>query len=127
MWQKYFEKLGSDGFTIVAIAMDVEGVEPAKRYYEKYGVKFHALVDPNYATRFGYVPWTFFVDEHGVVQDSKDWQSRIKPKDQLKPVTPAVRAKFTSAKDRLQADAIAELARKHQALATDLSVAAVSA
>lgn len=123
MWQKRFEKLKSEGFTIVAIAMDVEGVEVAKRYYQKYGVEFHALVDPNYATRFGYVPWTFFVDEHGVVQPLNGWEQRIEPATKLKPVTDKVRAKFTDPAARLSPAAINQLVKKHEADPKQLGVA----
>ena len=78
MWQKKFQQYGDDSFTIVGLALDVEGVEPAKRYYEKFGVTFPSLVDPNYATRFGAVPKTFFVDELGVVQSARSWERRLK-------------------------------------------------
>lgn len=124
MWQKHFEKYGSDSFTVVAIAMDVEGVDPAKRYYEKHGVTFHALVDPNYATRFAYVPWTFFVDEHGVVQNNRNWQSKIKNRSQLKQVTPDIRRKFAPPADRLSAGAISLLVKRLEKAPADVAAAA---
>ena len=63
MWQQLFEKYGSEEFTVVGLALDAEGIAPAKLYYEKFGVTFPSLVDPDYATGFGAVPKTFFVDE----------------------------------------------------------------
>ncbi len=104
--------------------MDAEGVAPAKKYYEKHGVTFPSLVDPNFATGFGYVPWTFFVDEHGVVRaKGKDWKQLIKPVEELKPVTPAILAQWSDSKPRLSAKAIAALEQKQQASPTDLDLA----
>lgn len=103
--------------------MDVEGVEPARRYYEKHGVTFHALVDPNYATRFEFVPWTFFIDEHGNVMQLKGWEKQILPADQLRPVTDDVRAKFTDPKARLNPASIAQIVRRHEADPKNLGVA----
>lgn len=69
MWQKKFEQYRRMGFNVVGIALDAEGIAPAKLYYERFGVTFPALVDPNYVTGFGAVPKTFLVDEHGVVRE----------------------------------------------------------
>ncbi|MEM7013188.1 MAG: TlpA disulfide reductase family protein [Verrucomicrobiota bacterium] len=124
MWQKRFEELKSEGFTIVGIAMEAEGIEPAKMYYEKHGVTFPALVDPNFETGFGYVPWTFFVDEHGVVRAKGDiWKSLIKPDDELKPVTPEVLTKWSDSESRFKPEAIAELRKTQQENPDDLSAA----
>ncbi|HRX81162.1 MAG TPA: TlpA disulfide reductase family protein, partial [Pirellulaceae bacterium] len=87
VWQAAFEKYGSDEFTIVGLALDAEGVAPAKLYYEKFGVTFPALVDPDYATQFGAVPKTFFVDEQGVVLELKDWEGQLARLGPLRPVT----------------------------------------
>ena len=94
--------------------MDAEGIAPAKLYYEKFGVTFPALVDPNYATGFGAVPKTFFVDEHGVVQELQDWEQRLKPADQLKPVTPKISAQWTKPGHRLDPALVANLVSRHQ-------------
>jgi len=103
--------------------LDVEGAAAAKRYYEKAGVKFHALVDPNYATGFGYVPFTFFINEYGVVQETRGWEARIKPKDDLRPVTAAIRAKWTAPGVRLRDAAVATLVAKQKNSPKDLAVA----
>ena len=50
VWQKDFMAIGGGMFTVVGIALDAEGIAPAKRYYQKHRVTFPALVDPNYST-----------------------------------------------------------------------------
>ena len=111
------------GFTVVGIALDAEGIAPAKLYYEKFGVTFPALVDPNYATGFQAVPKTFFVNEHGVVQPLEDWEQHLRPSDQLDPVSEAVRRQWTDSTARLEAAEVARLARAHQAKPTNLVTA----
>lgn len=123
MWQKKFAELGSGTFTVVGIAMDIEGAAAAKQYYEKYGVKFHALADPNYATRFGYVPYTFFVNEHGVVQELRGWEQRIASSDKPKRVTDDIRRKFTDPNARTQDFELARLAALHENNPHDLATA----
>lgn len=123
MWQKEFERFRDQGFTVVGIALDAEGIAPAKLYYEKFGVTFPALVDPNYATGFGAVPKTFFVDEHGVAQPLRDWQQRLRPTSQLKPVTDAIRAQWTEPGERLDASSIAGLVEKYRLDSSDLATA----
>lgn len=122
MWQKVFEEHGSDEFTVVGIAMDSEGVAPAKKQYDRFGVTFPALVDPNYATRFEFVPWLFFVDEHGVVQDG-DWAEEIKKMGAIKPVTDAIRSQWTAKSDRNSLESLAALVLKHEAAPDDLAIA----
>lgn len=122
MWQEVYEKYGSDEFTVVGIAMDSEGVAPAKKQYDRFGVTFNALVDPNYATRFEYVPWLFFVDEHGVVQDG-DWAEKIKTMGKIKPVTEEIRNQWTPESQRNSLEALASLVRQHEASPDDLSIA----
>jgi len=121
VWQERFEKYASEGFTIVGIALDAEGIAPAKLYYDKYGVTFHALVDPNYATGFGVVPLTFFADEHGVVQERRGWEKRIKPAGDLKPVTQSIRDQWTTPGERLDPSQIAEFVARHEANRADLT------
>lgn len=106
---------------MVGIALDAEGVAPAKRYYERFGVKFPALVDPNYATGFEAVPKTFFVDEHGIVQDLKNWEKRIRPKSKLRPVPDKVRSQWSEG--RLDPVVLAALARYHAGHPDDLETA----
>lgn len=115
MWQKAFERYQNVGFTVVGIALDAEGIEPAKRYYERHNVTFPSLVDPNYATRFGAVPKTFFVNEQGVVQPLDGWEERLKPKDELQPVTDAIRSQWSEPRRRLESSAIAALVEQFDA------------
>ncbi|MEX0717519.1 MAG: TlpA disulfide reductase family protein, partial [Planctomycetaceae bacterium] len=121
MWQNRFEKHRDQGFTVVGIALDVEGAAAAKPYYDKHGVTFPALVDPNYATGFGVVPLTFFVDEHGVVRKLADWENRLKPAGELRPVTDEIRGQWTEPGSRFGPRAIAELVARHEAAPTDLA------
>lgn len=123
MWQAHYERYQDLGFTVVGLALDVEGVGPAKRYYEKYGVTFPALVDPNYATGFGAVPKTFFINELGVVQETRGWQDLLPNADPLQPVNPRIREQWTAAGKRLDPASIGMLARRHRAAPSDLSVA----
>jgi hypothetical protein len=104
--------------------MDVEGIAPAKLYYERFGVTFPALVAPNYATGFGGVPLTFFVNQLGVVQKLSDWENRLKPVADLKPVTDEVRKLWTAPNQRLNPAAIAQLVAKHDKNPKDLGTAA---
>ena len=98
------------GVTVVGIALDAEGVGPARKYYEQFGVTFPALVDPNYATGFGVVPLTFYVNEHGVVQSTRNWKNRILSDPSPGPVTDGIRKQWMSTGTRLDADAIRRLA-----------------
>ncbi len=123
MWQKRFKEYEDQGFTVVGIALDVEGVEPAKRYYDKHGVTFPALVDPNYATGFGVVPLTFFVDEHGVVQPLKNWEKRIQANQPRRPVSDQIRQQWTTPGQRLAPDRLVRLARRHAEEPQNLQVA----
>jgi len=123
VWQKKFEKYGSDSFTIVGLALDAEGVAPAKIYYDRFGVTFPALVDPDYATQFGAVPKTFFIDEHGVVQDVHDWEQQLAKLAAVRPVREDVRSKWTEPGARLGAAAIRRLSDTNSKTPSDLSVA----
>ena len=124
MWQEKFEKHRDEGFTVVGIALDADGIAAAKLYYDKFGVTIPALVDPNYATGFGVVPLTFFVDEHGVVQDAKNWEQRIEPVERRKPVTDEVRRRWTQPGLRLEPAQIAKLVDRRRRDPKDLLVAA---
>ena len=111
------------GFTVVGIALDAEGIAPAKLYYERFDVTFPALVDPNYATGFGAVPQTFFVDERGVVQSLRNWEKRLKPADQLESVTDDVRSQWTLPGQRLDPASIARLVAAHTSDSQNLTIA----
>lgn len=123
MWQKKFEQYGNEDFTIVGLALDAEGVAPAKIYYDRFGVKFPALVDPNYATKFGAVPKTFFINEHGVILSAKDWEEQLTRMESPRPVTQSVRKQFQTAEKRLDSSAVAKLAKAHAATPDDLVIA----
>jgi hypothetical protein len=123
VWQEVFEQYGDDTFTVVGLALDAEGIPPAKLYYDQFGVTFPSLVDPNYATRFGAVPKTFFVDEHGVVMELKDWKQRLTQLGELAPVSDTHRAQWSRTESRLDTPAIARLAEAHQQEPGDLAIA----
>lgn len=126
MWQKKFKELQNEGFTIVGLALDAEGIEPAKRYYDEFGVTFPALVDPNYATRFAAVPKTIFIDEHGVVLSHKgnDWEAKLADLPPLRPVTESIKKKWTDPGIRLKKSSMEELVARNQELPADLRIAA---
>gem|GEM_PF-2206328 len=121
MWQKKFEKYKDQGFTVIGIALDAEGIEPAKRYYEKYHVTFPALVDPNYASEMSFVPVTIFVDEHGVVQSRRRWEENLKPLADLKPVTEKIRKQWSSPGKRFDPASIAKLVGANRNRPQDLA------
>lgn len=123
MWQKTFEKYRSEGFTVVGLALDAEGVAPAKKYYERFGVTFPALVDPNYATGFGVVPLTFFVNEHGIVQPLRGWEERLAPESELAKVTNEVRAQWTRPGSRLDPAEMARLVEANRKDPRDVKTA----
>ena len=123
MWQAEFEKYKDRGFTVVGLALDAEGIAPARLYYEKYGVSFPALVDPNYATGFGAVPKTFFVNELGIVQNTRGWQQTVESTSHSPHVTDQIRSQWSRAADRLEPAAIAALVAQHRRRPDDLQVA----
>lgn len=123
MWQRLFEQYGNDQFTIVGLALDAEGIPPAQKYYNKYDVTFPALVDPDYATQFGAVPKTFFVDEHGVVKNLNDWEKQLKKAGSVPPVTDFHRKQWSVSASRLNADTLAQLAEDNSKRPKDLLIA----
>ncbi len=123
MWQKKFEKYRDLGFTVVGIALDSEGIAPAQLYYEKYNVTFPALVDPNYATGLTAVPRTFFINEHGIVQDNKEWEKQLKKTETLAEVTDEIRAQWSQPGQRLEPEAISRLVTEHLADPTNIATA----
>ena len=123
MWQKTFEKYQSEGFTVVGLALDAEGIAPAKRYYDRFGVEFPALVDPNYATGFGAVPKTFFVNELGVVQSLRGWEQRLAPASDLVEVTDEVRGQWSKSGSRLDPAEMARLVDANRKNPRDLKTA----
>ncbi|MBC8289341.1 MAG: TlpA family protein disulfide reductase [Planctomycetes bacterium] len=123
MWQKTFEKYKSEGFTVVGLALDAEGIAPAKRYYDRFGVTFPTLVDPNYATGFGAVPKTFFVNEHGVVQSLRGWEAQLVPAPKLAEVTDEIRGQWTEPGSRLDPAEIARLVEANRKGPRDLKTA----
>ena len=124
MWQKKFENYGGDSFTVVGLALDLEGVAPAKRYYEKYGVTFPALVDPNYATRFGAVPKTFFVNELGVVQNAKNWERRLADAAPVRRISDSIQKQWSDEEKRFDTRSLSQLVTANSRIPSDLLLAA---
>lgn len=123
MWQQLFERYRGDEFTVVGLALDAEGIAPAKLYYETHGVTFPSLVDPDYATRFGAVPKTFFVNEYGVVQNPREWEQQLSELGKPQPVTKAIRAQWSEPSARLDSAALAELAEASSKMPGNLAMA----
>lgn len=123
MWQQKFEKYGNDSFTVVGLALDAEGIAPAKIYYDRFGVTFPALVDPDYATQFGAVPKTFFIDEHGVVQNARQWEQQLAQLPNVRPVGDEVRSQWSPPGARLSGAAISKLSAASSRKPHDLGVA----
>ncbi len=84
---------------------------------------FPALVDPDYATRFGAVPKTFFIDERGVVQSARNWEQQLAKLAAVRPVSDDLRAKWTKPGARLGAAAIRKLSAASVKSPRDLTVA----
>ncbi len=130
MWQAIHTKLNDKGFTVVGIALDSEGIGPAKTYYDKYKVTFPSLIDPNYATKFGAVPYTFLIDEHGVVRKqfrsaprrAEDVAKYLKPEGELRPVTAKIRKQWSKPGERLHPSAIAVLVKLNKQNPKDLKI-----
>jgi hypothetical protein len=127
VWQQAFAKHQSKEFTVVGLALDTEGIPPAKLYYDKFKVTFPALVDPNYATRFTTVPHTFFIDEHGVVRKKLrgpgDLPALLASLGKPRAVTEEVRARFSLPGKRLGEAQLTALRKQHQANPADLRLA----
>jgi len=72
VWQKFYETHQNENFEILAIAMDAQGAEVARRFTESAGVQFPAAVDRAQGLwelyGFNVVPNGFFVDENGILR-----------------------------------------------------------
>lgn len=123
VWRQKFEQYRSEDFTVVGLALDAEGIAPAKLYYEKFGIEFPSLVDPNYATQFGVIPKTFFVNEHGVVQDLRGWESRLSKLGKPRPVTKEIASQWSRPASRLDSDVLSALVQALVKRPDDLEVA----
>ena len=93
------------------------------KYYERFGVTFPSLVDPDYATRFGAVPKTIFVDEHGVVQNARNREQQLPKPGNVRPVSRSVRDQWSPAGSRFDSAEIARLAAASADNPADLSIA----
>ena len=75
VWQKFYEAHKNQDFEILAIAMDAQGAEVARRFTEAAGVQFPAAVDRTQGLwelyGFNVVPNGFFVDENGILRYMK--------------------------------------------------------
>jgi hypothetical protein len=123
VWQQKFQQYGDSDFTVVGIALDAEGIGPAKIYYDKFGVTFPALVDPNYATAFTAVPKTFFIDERGVVQPLDKWEQKLGSSHQLTPVTEKIRSQWSPPEARFDPQTITRLVKTLESEPGNLAVA----
>lgn len=123
MWQRKFEQYGDADFTVVGIALDTEGIGPAKIYYDKFGVTFPTLVDPNYATAFTAVPKTFFINERGVVQPLDKWEQKLMSEHQAAQVTDEIRSQWSPPDARFDPQAIARLVNTLAGEPNNLAVA----
>jgi tetratricopeptide (TPR) repeat protein len=72
VWQRFYEAHQNDNFEILAIAMDAQGAEVARRFTEAAGVRFPTAVDRAQGLwelyGFNVVPNGFFVDEKGILR-----------------------------------------------------------
>jgi tetratricopeptide (TPR) repeat protein len=72
VWQEFYEAHQNDNFEILAIAMDAQGAEVARRFTEAAGVRFPAAVDRAQGLwelyGFNVVPNGTFVDENGILR-----------------------------------------------------------
>jgi len=123
VWQKLFEKYGSDSFTVVGLALDAEGIASAKIYYDRFGVTFPALVDSDCATQFDAVPKTFFINEHGVVQSARNWEQQLEQLTDVRPVSDEVRSQWSPPGARLSGAAISKLSVASSKKPQDLGMA----
>ncbi len=75
VWQQFYEAHQNQNFEILAIAMDAQGAEVARRFTEAAGVRFPAAVDRAQGLwdlyGFNVVPNGFFVDENGILRYAK--------------------------------------------------------
>jgi cytochrome c biogenesis protein CcmG/thiol:disulfide interchange protein DsbE len=66
---EFDEKYGKEGLQVVGISLDEEGVEPVKKFMEKYDIEYTIVMgDENTAQDFGGViglPTSFIVDQEG--------------------------------------------------------------
>jgi len=96
------ERFADNGFTVIGVAMDVQGVSAAKPWYQKHKITFPALVDPaNVLGRtlgFRIVPNQFFVDELGTfrgrIKKSELEDLLAKP---IQPVPPGLKQQLQAA------------------------------
>jgi tetratricopeptide (TPR) repeat protein len=75
VWQKFYAQHRHENFEILAISMDTQGAEVARRFTEAAGVTFPAAVDRAQGLwdlyGFPVVPNGFFVDEQGILRYAK--------------------------------------------------------
>ena len=75
VWQKFYQAHRNQDFEILAIAMDAQGADVARRYTEEAGAEFATAVDRTQGLwqlyGFDVVPNGFFVDERGVLRYMK--------------------------------------------------------
>jgi tetratricopeptide (TPR) repeat protein len=72
VWQKFYEENRHRSFELLAIAMDAQGPQVARRFTESAGVTFPAAIDRAQGLwelyNFAVIPNGFFVDERGILR-----------------------------------------------------------
>ena len=71
----------------------------------------------------GAVPKTFFVDEHGVVQDTRHWEQELAKLGKTKPVTNDIRSQWSASASRLDGAELASLVAGNLKQPYDLTIA----
>jgi len=96
------DELGSDSFTVVGVATDIQGAAAARPWYEEHGVTFPSLVDSSNALGrvIGYsaIPNQFYIDELGVFHGNvKTDRLRTLLEQPLQPVPTDLAARLKAA------------------------------
>src|SRR5436309_12059039 len=72
VWQEFYARHRTNHFTLLSIAVDVQGSEAVAPWVKKYGVTFPVAVDTAdvFGEAFGLkaIPVSFLVDEAGIVR-----------------------------------------------------------
>ena len=96
VWQKFYAKHHPENFEILAISMDTQGAEVARRFTEAAGVTFPSAVDRAQGLwdlyGFPVVPNGFFVDEREFSATPKSVGSTLAIRRTWRPSTDPVRS-----------------------------------
>jgi tetratricopeptide (TPR) repeat protein len=128
VWQKFYEAHKNENFEILAIAMDAQGAEVARRFTEAAGVQFPTAVDRAQGLwelyGFNVVPNGFFVDENGILRYAKIGGFEVRNSDDAQAIedllaAPANRTTLASSKPPTFGSVKEALDEAEQALARD--------